>query len=183
MLKGVLKEELIAIRDKYGDDRRTEIMDVEDDLDIEDLIEEEECVFTLTQGGYLKRTPVSAYRTQRRGGKGVNAQTLKEEDYVKRLFTASTHDFILFFTNIGKVHRVKGYRVPEDVQIIGFDGIRRFGRENESLFVSSICQPVRQLAAKCVELVLAEDRADVPSLTLLPVRYEYGGTTKKEQEK
>ena len=113
MLKGVLKEELIAIRDKFGDDRRTEIMDVEDDLDIEDLIEEEECVFTLTQGGYIKRTPVSAYRSQRRGGKGVNAQTLKEEDYVKRLFTASTHDFILFFTNIGKVHRLKGYRVPE----------------------------------------------------------------------
>ena len=113
MLKGVLKDELIAIRDKFGDDRRTEIADVEDDLDIEDLIEEEECVFTLTQGGYLKRTPVSAYRTQRRGGKGVNAQTLKEEDYVKHLFTASTHDFILFFTNTGKVHRVKGYRVPE----------------------------------------------------------------------
>ena len=113
MLKGVLKEELVAIRDKFGDDRRTEIMDVEDDLDIEDLIEEEECVFTLTQGGYIKRTPVSAYRSQRRGGKGVNAQTLKEEDYVKRLFTASTHDFILFFTNIGKVHRLKGYRVPE----------------------------------------------------------------------
>ena len=79
--------------------------------------------------------------------------------------------------------REEGYRVPEDVQIIGFDGIRRFGGENEPLFVSSICQPVRQLAAKCVELVLAEDRADVPSLTLLPVRYEYGGTTKKEQEK
>ncbi len=113
MLKSVLKEELIAIRDKFGDDRRTEIMDVEDDLDIEDLIEEEECVFTLTQGGYIKRTPVSAYRSQRRGGKGVNAQTLKEEDYVKGLFTASTHDFILFFTNIGKVHRLKGYRVPE----------------------------------------------------------------------
>ena len=113
MLKGVLKDELIAIRDKYGDERRTEIMDVEDDLDIEDLIEEEECVFTLTNGGYIKRTPVSAYRTQRRGGKGVNAQTLKEEDYVKKLFTSSTHDFILFFTNIGKVHRLKGYRVPE----------------------------------------------------------------------
>ena len=113
MLKGVLKDELLAIRDKYGDDRRTEIMDVEDDLDIEDLIEEEECVFTLTKGGYIKRTPVSAYRSQRRGGKGVNAQTLKEEDYVKGLFTASTHDFILFFTNIGKVHRLKGYRVPE----------------------------------------------------------------------
>ncbi len=113
MLKGVLKDELIAIRDKFGDDRRTEIAEVEDDLDIEDLIEEEECVFTLTQRGYLKRTPVSAYRTQRRGGKGVNAQTLKDEDYVKHLFTASTHDFLLFFTNTGKVHRVKGYRVPE----------------------------------------------------------------------
>ena len=84
MLKGVLKDELTAIRDKYGDERRTEIQDVEDELDIEDLIEEEECVFTLTNGGYIKRTPVSAYRTQRRGGKGVNAQTLKEEDYVKK---------------------------------------------------------------------------------------------------
>ena len=113
LLKQVLKEELIAIRDKFGDERRTEIAEVEDDLDIEDLIEEEECVFTLTAGGYLKRTPVSAYRSQRRGGKGVNAQTLKDEDYVKSLFTASTHDFILCFTNIGKVHRVKGYRVPE----------------------------------------------------------------------
>ncbi len=113
MLKSVLKDELTAIRDKFGDDRRTEIAEVEEDLDIEDLIEEEECVFTLTQGGYIKRTPVSAYRAQRRGGKGVNAQTLKEEDYVKSLFTASTHDFILFFTNIGKVHRVKGYRIPE----------------------------------------------------------------------
>ena len=113
LLKSVLKEELTALRDKYGDDRRTEIQDVEDDLDIEDLIEEEECVFTLTKGGYIKRTPVSVYKSQRRGGKGVNAQTLKEEDYVKSLFTASTHDFILFFTNIGKVHRLKGYRVPE----------------------------------------------------------------------
>lgn len=112
-LKAVLKDELTAIRDKFGDERRTEIAEVEEDLDIEDLIEEEECVFTLTQGGYIKRTPVSAYRAQRRGGKGVNAQTLKEEDYVKSLFTASTHDFILFFTNIGKVHRVKGYRIPE----------------------------------------------------------------------
>ncbi len=113
LLRGVLKDELIAIRDKFGDERRTEIMDVEDDLDIEDLIEEEECVFTLTQGGYIKRTPASAYHIQRRGGKGVNAQNLKDEDYIKRLFTASTHDLILFFTNIGRVHRLKGYRVPE----------------------------------------------------------------------
>ena len=78
--------------------------------------------------------------------------------------------------------RQEGYRVPEDVQIIGFDGIRKFGGEQESLFISSICQPVRQLASKCVELVLAEDRSSVPSLTLLPTRYEYGGTTRKQRE-
>ena len=113
MLKGVLKEELTAIRDKYGDERRTEIQDVEDELDIEDLIEEEECVFTLTQAGYLKRTPASAYRAQKRGGKGVSAQTLKEADCVETVFTASTHDYILFFTNRGRVHRKKGYQIPE----------------------------------------------------------------------
>ena len=113
MLRGVLKDELIAIRDKYGDDRKTEIQDVEDELDIEDLIEEEECVFTLTAGGYIKRTPVSTYRTQRRGGKGITAMATKEEDYVDTVFTASTHDFILFFTNKGRVHRKKGYQIPE----------------------------------------------------------------------
>ena len=113
MLRGVLKEELIAIRDKYGDDRKTEIQDVEDELDIEDLIEEEACVFTLTAGGYIKRTPVSTYRTQRRGGKGITAMATKEEDYVDTVFTASTHDFILFFTNKGRVHRKKGYQIPE----------------------------------------------------------------------
>ena len=113
MLRGVLKDELIAIRDKYGDDRKTEIQDVEDELDIEDLIEEEECVFTLTEGGYIKRTPVSTYRTQRRGGKGITAMATKEEDYVDTVFTASTHDFILFFTNKGRVHRKKGYQIPE----------------------------------------------------------------------
>ena len=86
MLRGVLKDELIAIRDKYGDDRKTEIQDVEDELDIEDLIEEEECVFTLTEGGYIKRTPVSTYRTQRRGGKGITAMATKEEDYVDTVF-------------------------------------------------------------------------------------------------
>ena len=113
MLRGVLKDELVAIRDKYGDDRKTEIQDVEDELDIEDLIEEEECVFTLTAGGYIKRTPVSTYRTQRRGGKGITAMATKEEDYVDTVFTASTHDFILFFTNKGRVHRKKGYQIPE----------------------------------------------------------------------
>ena len=113
MLRGVLKDELSAIRDKYGDDRVTEIQDVEDEIDIEDLIEEEECVFTLTAGGYIKRTPASTYRTQRRGGKGITAMATKEEDYVDTVFTASTHDYILFFTNKGRVHRKKGYQIPE----------------------------------------------------------------------
>ena len=113
MLRGVLKEELTEIRNKYGDDRKTEIGFAEDDIDIEDLIEEEECVFTLTAAGYIKRLPASTYRAQKRGGKGITAQSLKEEDYVKTLFTASTHDHIFFFTNRGRVHRKKGYQIPE----------------------------------------------------------------------
>ncbi len=113
LLRGVLKDELIEIRDKYGDDRKTEIGFAEDDIDIEDLIEEENCVFTLTAAGYIKRLPVSTYRTQHRGGKGITAQTLKEEDVVETLFTASTHDHILFFTNRGRVHHRKGYQIPE----------------------------------------------------------------------
>ncbi|MBU5435384.1 DNA gyrase subunit A [Pseudoflavonifractor sp. MSJ-37] len=112
-IRGVLKTELQAIADKYGDERKTEIQDVEDEIDIEDLIEEEECVFTLTSAGYIKRLPASTYRAQRRGGKGISAQTLKEEDMVETVFTASTHDFILFFTNKGRVHRKKGYQIPE----------------------------------------------------------------------
>ncbi len=113
MLRGVLKEELTEIRNKYGDERKTEIGFAEDDIDIEDLIEEEECVFTLTAAGYIKRLPASTYRAQKRGGKGITAQSLKEEDYVKTLFTASTHDHIFFFTNRGRVHRKKGYQIPE----------------------------------------------------------------------
>ena len=113
MLKGVLKDELIAIRDKYGDDRLTEIQDVEDEIDIEDLIEEEQCVFTLSHAGYCKRVPASTYRSQKRGGRGVTGMTTKEEDFVEGVFTASTLDYILFFTNLGKVHRRKGYQIPE----------------------------------------------------------------------
>ena len=112
-LRGVLREELIAIRDKFGDKRKTEIQEIEDEIDIEDLIEEETCAFTLSKQGYIKRMPVDTYRTQGRGGRGVNAQNLKEEDYVKSLNIASTHDHILFFTNIGKVHHRKGYQIPE----------------------------------------------------------------------
>ena len=112
-LRAVLREELVEIRDKFGDKRKTEIQEIEDEIDIEDLIEEETCVFTLSKQGYVKRMPVDTYRTQGRGGRGVNAQNLKDEDYVKSLNIASTHDHILFFTNIGKVHHRKGYQIPE----------------------------------------------------------------------
>ena len=112
-LQAVLREELIAIRDKFGDERKTEIQDIEDEIDIEDLIEEEQCVITISNQGYVKRMPVDTYRTQSRGGRGVNAQNLKDEDFVKSLNAASTHDHILFFTDMGKVHHRKGYQIPE----------------------------------------------------------------------
>ena len=112
-LQAVLREELLEIRDKFGDSRKTEIQDVEDEIDIEDLIEEETCVFTISNHGYVKRMPADTYRTQSRGGRGVSAQNLKEEDYVKSLTVASTHDHILFFTDNGKVHHRKGYQIPE----------------------------------------------------------------------
>ena len=112
-IRGVLKDELTAIRDRYGDDRVTEIQDVEDEIDIEDLIEEEQCVFTLTQAGYIKRTPASEYTAQSKGGMGKKGITTREEDYVVDVFTASTHDYILFFTDTGKVYRKKGYQIPE----------------------------------------------------------------------
>ena len=113
LINGVLKDEIIALRDKYGDKRRTEIQDVVDEIDMEDLIEEEQCVFTLTHGGYIKRLPVSEYRAQGRGGKGVRAMATKDEDFVETVFTASTHDNILFFTKAGRVYIKKGYNIPE----------------------------------------------------------------------
>ena len=112
-LKAVLREELIEIRDKFGGPRKTEIQEIEDEIDIEDLIEEETCAFALSNQGYIKRMPVDTYRTQSRGGRGVSAQNLKEEDYVKSLNIASTHDHMLFFTDKGKVHHRKGYQIPE----------------------------------------------------------------------
>ena len=113
LVKSILKEELTAIADKFGDDRKTEIQDVEDELDIEDLIEEEQCIFTLTENGYIKRTPVSEYAAQSKGGMGKKGITTREEDTVVDVFTASTHDYILFFTDTGKVYRKKGYQIPE----------------------------------------------------------------------
>ena len=113
LVREIIKEELIAIRDKFGDKRYTEIQDVEDEIDDEDLIEEEECCYTLSHAGYMKRLPVDTYRAQRRGGRGITGQSLKEEDSIKNLFIASTHDQLLFFTNLGRVHRKKGYLIPE----------------------------------------------------------------------
>ena len=113
LLKGVLKEELLEIKDKYGDERRTEIQDVFDDINMEDLIEEQQCVYTLTKGGYIKRLGTKEYASQNRGGKGIKAQSLREEDYIETLFTASSHAQILFFTSLGKVYKIKGYRIPE----------------------------------------------------------------------
>ena len=113
LVRQILKEELTAVAEKYGDDRVTEIQDVEDEIDIEDLIEEEQCVFTLTAAGYIKRTPVSEYAAQSKGGQGRRGITTREEDYVVDVFTASTHDYLLFFTDTGKVYRKKGYQIPE----------------------------------------------------------------------
>ena len=113
MLRGVLKKELVEIRDKYGDERKTEIGFAEDDLDVEDLIAEEQCVFTMTAGGYIKRTSAKEYAAQGKGGMGKKSMSTREEDYVNTVFTASTHDYILFFTDKGRVFRKKGYQIPE----------------------------------------------------------------------
>ena len=113
LVRQILKEELSALAEKFGDERKTEIQDVEDEIDIEDLIEEEQCVFTLTKAGYIKRTPVSEYAAQSKGGMGKKGMSTREEDEVVSVFTASTHDYILFFTDTGKVYRKKGYQIPE----------------------------------------------------------------------
>ena len=109
----IIKEELLEIRDKYGDERRTKIVAAEGDIDVEDLIKEERCVITLTHFGYVKRMPIDTYKSQKRGGKGITGIATREEDFVKQIFTASTHDTILFFSNQGKVYRLRGYEVPE----------------------------------------------------------------------
>lgn len=112
-IMNIVKMELTAIRDKYGDERRTSIDPVAGEIDIEDLIKKETCVLTLTHSGYIKRMPADTYKAQRRGGRGITGMTTREEDYVEELFVASTHDYILFFTTLGKVYRLKGYEIPE----------------------------------------------------------------------
>ncbi|MBO5859736.1 MAG: DNA gyrase subunit A [Clostridia bacterium] len=109
----IVKTEAMAIRDRFADDRKTEIVNVSGEVDIEDLIPEETCVFTLTDMGYIKRIPMSEYRQQNRGGRGVKGLTRREEDVVKTMFTCSTHDYVMFFTTKGRAYRLKGYEIPE----------------------------------------------------------------------
>ena len=109
----IIKEELLEIKDKYGDERKTKIVAAEGEIDIEDLIKEEQCVVALTHFGYVKRMPIDTYKSQKRGGKGITGIATREEDFVKEIFTASTHDTILFFSNKGKVYRLRGYEIPE----------------------------------------------------------------------
>ena len=113
MVYDIIRTELTAIRDKFGDDRRTAIETVSGEVDIEDLIPEQQSVITLTHGGYIKRQPVEVYRTQRRGGRGISGVARKDEDFVEDMFITSTHDYVLFFTNRGKMYRMKGYEIPE----------------------------------------------------------------------
>ncbi|WP_458863112.1 DNA gyrase subunit A [Acidaminobacterium chupaoyuni] len=143
---GIVKTELTEIRNKFADERRTEISMVENELDIEDLIEEEECAYTLTKMGYIKRLPVSAYRAQRRGGRGVTAMATREEDYVETVFTATTHDHVLFFTNLGKVHRLKGYMIPEAGRTAkGMNIVNLLQLESEEKVTAMI--PIKEFAA------------------------------------
>ncbi len=109
----IIKEELLEIKDKFGDERKTKIVAAEGEIDLEDLIKEEQTVVTLTHFGYIKRMPIDTYRSQRRGGKGITGIATREEDFVKQIFTASTHDMILFFTNKGKLYKLRGYEIPE----------------------------------------------------------------------
>lgn len=109
----IVKEELLEIKDKFGDERKTKIVAAEGDLDVEDLIKEEQTVIALTYFGYIKRMPIDTYKSQRRGGKGITGIATREEDFVKQIFTASTHDTILFFSNKGKLYKLKGYEIPE----------------------------------------------------------------------
>ena len=163
LVRGILKDELSAIRDRYGDERRTEIVDVVDDIDDEDLIEERESCYTLSEGGYIKRLPVDTYRSQRRGGRGVSGQSLKDEDYIKNLFIASTHDYLLFFTNMGRVHRRKGYQIPES------------GRTSKGTHIANVLplEPEEKVTAMLLTREFSEDE-----YVTMVTRF---GTTKRMQ--
>lgn len=164
-LKAVLKKELIEIRDKYGDDRKTEIQDVVDEIDIEDLIPETESVITITQYGYIKRQPTDTYRTQHRGGRGVTGMTRREEDFVTDLFVCSSHDYIFFFTDRGRVYRLKGYEIPESsrtgkgVNVVNLLPLEKEEKITSAIKVSAfdedkfICMVTRKGVIKRTELM------------------------------
>lgn len=163
-LKALLKKELVEIRDKYGDERKTEIQDVVDEIDIEDLIPETESVITITHYGYIKRQPTDTYRTQHRGGRGVTGMTRREEDFVTDLFVCSSHDFIFFFTNRGRVYRLKGYEIPESsrtgkgVNVVNILPLEKEEKINSAIKVSAvdedkfICMVTRKGVIKRTEL-------------------------------
>jgi len=145
-LMGIIKQELVAIKDEYGDARRTEILTETSDLTIEDLLADEEMVVTITRSGYIKRTHVEAYRSQRRGGKGVTGMETKEEDIVEDLFVASTHSFLLFFTNVGRAHWLKVHEIPEGGRAAKGKAMVNLLSLGEGEHVAT-CVPVRDFAA------------------------------------
>ena len=113
LVYGIIKEELLEVKEKYGDERKTKIVAAEDDFEVEDLIKEEQTVIALTHFGYIKRMPIDTYKSQKRGGKGITGISTREEDFVKEIFTASTHDTVLFFSNKGKMYKLRGFEIPE----------------------------------------------------------------------
>ena len=140
LLRSILKEELTAIADKYGDERKTEIQDVAGEIDMEELIKEEDCVFTLTHNGYIKRVPADTYKAQRRGGRGITGMTTREEDFVEEMFAGSTHDYIMFFTTKGKVYRLKGYEIPEGSRTAkGMNIVNIIEMEQDEKVTAMIC--------------------------------------------
>jgi len=154
LVRQILKEELQAISDKYGDERKTEIMDVAGEIDIEDLIKEENCAFTLTHNGYIKRVPADTYKAQRRGGKGITGMTTREEDYVEELFVGSTHDYIMFFTTKGKVYRLKGYEIPEGSRTAkGLNIVNIIEMEKDEKVTAMICDRPEEEAQRYLTLV------------------------------
>ena len=180
LVAGILKDELLVIKEKYGDGRRTEIVPIDDEIDIEDLIPVEDCAYTLTHRGYIKRMPVSTYRSQNRGGRGVSAMKQKEEDFVETMFTASSHDWMLFFTTRGRMYRMKGFQIPESsrtsvgmniVNLIAFEpdekvtamlSIKEFDEENY-LVMATKAGIVKRIALSRVD---SNRKTGVRALTL-----------------
>jgi len=163
-LMAIIRQELLAIKEAYGDARRTEIVSQTTDLTIEDLLADEEMIVTITRSGYIKRTHVETYRSQRRGGKGVMGMETKEEDIVEDLFVASTHSYLMFFTNLGKVHRLKVHEIPEGGRTAKGKAMVNLLSLGERETVAT-CVPVRDFAAGG-HVLLATRRGEVKKTKL-----------------